>query len=73
MGLVLALFTLPAPAMSWVIPSRQLSLAADVMQAFDSFFSRFGLTFLVPLTALAPVSASLSGMMAWLAGRRRVC
>src|SRR6188472_1635613 len=68
MGLVLAIFILPALAISWVIPSQQLSLTAGVMQAFAAFFSHFGLTFLVPLTALALVSASLSGMMAWLAG-----
>jgi amino acid transporter len=68
MGLVLAIFIIPALAISWVIPSQQLSLTAGVMQAFAAFFSHFGLTFLVPLTALALVSASLSGMMAWLAG-----
>jgi hypothetical protein len=51
-----------------VIPSQQLSLTAGVMQAFAAFFSHFGLQVLVPLTALALVSASLSGMMAWLAG-----
>jgi hypothetical protein len=68
MGLVLAIFIVPALAISWVIPSQQLSLTAGVMQAFAAFFSHFGLQVLVPLTALALVSASLSGMMAWLAG-----
>jgi glutamate:GABA antiporter len=68
MGLVLAIFIVPALAISWVIPSQQLSLTAGVMQAFAAFFSHFGLQFLVPLIALALVSASLSGMMAWLAG-----
>jgi len=68
MALVLAIFIVPALAISWVIPSQQLSLTAGVMQAFAAFFSHFGLQVLVPLTALALVSASLSGMMAWLAG-----
>jgi amino acid transporter len=68
MGLVLAIFIVPALAISWVIPSQQLSLTAGVMQAFAAFFSHFGLQVLVPLIALALVSASLSGMMAWLAG-----
>jgi glutamate:GABA antiporter len=68
MALVLAIFIIPALVISWVIPSQELSLTAGVMQAFAAFFSHFGLTFLVPLTALALVSASLSGMMAWLAG-----
>ena len=68
MGLVLAIFIVPALAISWVIPGQQLSLTAGVMQAFAAFFGHFGLEFMVPLTALALVSASLSGMMAWLAG-----
>ena len=38
------------------------------MQAFSAFFAHFGLTWLVPLIAIAMVVAMLSGMMAWLAG-----
>src|SRR6187200_1547512 len=68
MALVLAIFIVPALVISWVIPSHELSLTAGVMQAFAAFFAHFGLQVLVPLTALALVSASLSGMMAWLAG-----
>jgi len=68
MVLVLAIFIIPALVISWVIPAQQLSLTAGVMQAFAAFFAHFGLHWLVPLTALALVTASLSGMMAWLAG-----
>jgi glutamate:GABA antiporter len=68
MGLVLLIFILPALAISWVIPSQQISLTAGVMQAFSSFFAQFGVGWLVPLTALALMAASLSGMIAWLAG-----
>jgi amino acid transporter len=66
--LVLAIFIVPALGISWVIPAQELSLTAGVMQAFSAFFAHFGLQWLVPLTALALVMASLSGMMAWLAG-----
>ena len=52
----------------WVIPAQELSLTAGVMQAFSAFFAHFGMSFLVPLIALALVAASLSGMNAWLAG-----
>jgi amino acid transporter len=38
------------------------------MQAFSAFFAHFGMSFLVPVIALALVAASLSGMSAWLAG-----
>ena len=68
MILVLAIFILPALVISWVVPSAQISLTAGVMQAFSAFFAHFGLTWLVPLTAIAMVVAMLSGMMAWLAG-----
>ncbi|HEY7198441.1 MAG TPA: amino acid permease [Gaiellaceae bacterium] len=68
MGLVLAIFILPALAISWVVPSDSVSLTAGVMQAFDSVYAHFGLQFLTPITALAIICASLGGMLAWLAG-----
>src|SRR5208283_5237553 len=68
MLLVLAIFILPALGISWVIPAQQLSLTAGVMQAFSAFFAHFGVSFFVPLIAIALVIASLSGMVAWLTG-----
>jgi glutamate:GABA antiporter len=67
-GLVLLIFILPALAISWVIPAKELSLTAGVMQAFDGFFAYFHLQFLVPIVAIALVCASLGGMLTWLAG-----
>lgn len=67
-GLVLLIFILPALAISWVIPSEQLSLTAGVMQAFDAFFAYFNMQFLVPIVAVALVCASAGGMLTWLAG-----
>lgn len=66
--LVLVIFILPTLAISWVVPAQQLSLTAGVMQAFSSFFAHFGVSFMVPVIALALIVASLSGMLAWLAG-----
>src|SRR5271165_1755132 len=68
MILVLAIFIVPALVISWVVPASQISLTAGVMQAFSAFFAHFGLTWMVPLVAIAMVVAMLSGMMAWLAG-----
>ena len=45
MALVLLIFILPALAISWVVPAR-VSLTSGVMQAFDAFFSYFGVAFL---------------------------
>ncbi|MFE7513089.1 APC family permease [Streptomyces sp. NPDC057540] len=68
MGLVLLIFILPALAISWVVPADQLSLTAGVMQAFDAFFEYFHIGWLTPIAAAALVSASLGGMLTWLAG-----
>jgi amino acid transporter len=55
-GLVLLIFILPALAISWVVPAAQLSLTAGVMQAFDSFFSYFHVSWLTPVIAAANIS-----------------
>jgi glutamate:GABA antiporter len=68
MGLVLAVFILPTLAISWVVPSQQISFTAGVMQAFDGLFRHFGLGFLVPLIAIALAVGALAGMLAWLDG-----
>ncbi|MFF2569186.1 APC family permease [Streptomyces sp. NPDC058084] len=67
-GLVLLIFILPALAISWVVPADQLSLTAGVMQAFDAFFSYFHIGWLTPIAAVMLISASLAGMLTWLAG-----
>ena len=70
-GLVLAIFILPALAVSWVIPSQELSLTAGVMQAFEGFFNHFGVGFLTPILGIALIAAALGGMLTWLARRPR--
>ncbi|MBV8161750.1 MAG: amino acid permease, partial [Acidimicrobiia bacterium] len=69
MALVLAVFILPTLAISWVVPARQISFTAGVMQAFDILLRHFGLAFAVPVVAIALAIGALAGMMAWLAGR----
>jgi glutamate:GABA antiporter len=65
---VLAVFILPTLAISWVIPTHQISLTAGVMQAFDSLLRHFDLAFAVPVVAVALTVGALAGMMAWLDG-----
>jgi amino acid transporter len=67
-GLVLVIFILPALAISWVVPAESMSLTAGLMQAFQGFFAQFGIEFLTPVLALMIISASLAGMLTWLAG-----
>jgi amino acid transporter len=68
MSLVLLIFILPALAISWVVPAEELSLTAGVMQAFDAVFANFGAQWLTPIVGIMLVSASLGGMLTWLAG-----
>lgn len=68
MGLVLLIFILPALAISWIVPAEELSLTAGVMQAFDTVFAQFGSQWLTPIIGIMLVSASLGGMLTWLAG-----
>jgi len=68
MALVLAVFMLPTLAISWVVPSAQISFTAGLMQAFDVLLDHFGLGFAVPLMAIALAVGALAGMMAWLDG-----
>ncbi|RDI47293.1 APC family permease [Nocardia mexicana] len=67
-ALVLAIFIIPAVVISWVVPSKNLSLTAGVMQAFDGFFNHFGIGFLTPVLGVMLVAAALGGMLTWLAG-----
>ena len=68
MALVLAVFIGPTLAISWVIPSNQISFTAGVMQAFNSLFTHFGIGFGVPLIAIALAVGALAGMISWLDG-----
>ena len=68
MALVLAVFIVPTLAISWVIPSAQISFTAGVMQAFQSLFGHFGVSFAVPLIAIALAVGALAGMISWLDG-----
>jgi glutamate:GABA antiporter len=68
MALVLAVFIGPTLAISWVIPSAQISFTVGVMQAFNSLFTHFGIGFGVPLIAIALAVGALAGMISWLDG-----
>ena len=68
MPIVIAIFVLPALAISWVVPSSQLTLTGGVMQAFTAFFAHFHISWLTPILGIMLITASLGGMMAWLAG-----
>ena len=67
-ALVLVVFISSTLAISWVVPSGQISLTVGVMQAFNRLLTHFGLAFAVPLIAIALVVGALAGMWTWLDG-----
>ena len=50
------------------MPAEQLSLTAGIMQAFEAIFADFGSQWLTPIFGMMFVTASLGGMLTWLAG-----
>jgi len=67
-ALVLVVFISSTLAISWVVPSGQISLTVGVMQAFNSLLTHFDLAFGVPLIAIALAVGSLAGLWTWLDG-----
>ncbi len=70
-ALVLLILILPPLAISWIVPSQEVSLTAGIMQAFETIFAHFGISWLTPIVGLAIVIASLAGFMTWLSGPSR--
>jgi glutamate:GABA antiporter len=68
MALVLAVLIFPTLAISWVLPANQISFTAGVMQAFDRLLTHFGVSFLLPVFAIALAGAAFAGMLTWLDG-----
>ena len=68
LGLCLAVFIFPTLAISWIVPSHQISFTSGVMQAFNRLLTHFGLSFGVPVIAIALAAGALAGMLAWLDG-----
>src|SRR5215217_4336607 len=68
MALVLLIFIPPALAISWIVPAEELSLTAGIMQAFDAILANFSAQWLTPILGIMLVTASLAGMLTWLAG-----
>jgi amino acid transporter len=66
--LVLVVFISSTLAISWVVPSGQISLTVGVMQAFNRLLTHFHASYGVPLIAVALALGALAGMWTWLDG-----
>jgi len=67
-GIILVTIVFGSLAIAAVVPKEQLSLATGIMQAFQIFCDTFGMSYLLPLIAVAIILGGLSCVGAWIIG-----
>ncbi len=65
---IVSTIILASLAIAFVVPARELSLAAGVMQAFATFFQAYGVEWMIPFFAAFIVIGGLGGVGAWIIG-----
>lgn len=65
-AIILSTLILGSLAIAIVLPQQDINLVAGIMQAFDAFFARYHLTFLMPVIALMLVLGGLGGVSNWI-------
>ena len=64
--IILSTLILGSLAIAIVLPQHEINLVAGIMQAFDAFFGRYQLAWLMPLVALMLVMGGLGGVSNWI-------
>lgn len=64
--IILCTLILGSLAIAVVLPQHEINLVAGIMQAFDAFFGRYHLTWLMPVIALMLVLGGLGGVSNWI-------
>jgi amino acid transporter len=67
-GISVVLLMLGALSIAVVVPQKELSLVAGVMETFKGFFDTHGMKWLVPLFAVLIVAGSVGELSAWILG-----
>lgn len=70
-GIVFLLFTLGSLAVATIIPIKQLSLTAGIMQAYSVSLALFHLSWLVPVAAAFLAVGALGQIITWIGGPSR--
>ncbi len=65
-GIILSTLILGSLAIAVVLPHAEINLVAGIMQAFDAFFSRYGLRAGMPFVALMLVMGGVGGVSNWI-------
>ena len=68
MFIIIAIFTLGSLSISAVMPAKDISLNAGIMQAFKQMFTEFGIGWLLPIMGFLAAFGALAGVLAWIAG-----
>lgn len=67
-GLILLVYILGTLSIAALVPLTEISLASGLVQAFEIFFNKFGIVWIVPLLALFLFFGSLAGINSWIIG-----
>ncbi|MDP3705045.1 MAG: APC family permease [Legionellaceae bacterium] len=65
-AIILSTLMLGSLAIAVVLPQQDINLVAGIMQAFNAFFARYHLLWLMPLVALMLVLGGLGGVSNWI-------
>lgn len=64
--IILSTLILGSLSIAIVLPQNDINLVAGIMQAFDAFFARYHLSFLMPIVAIMLVLGGLGGVSNWI-------
>lgn len=64
--IILVTLILGSLAIAVVLPQHEINLVAGIMQAFNAFFARYHLLWMMPLVALMLVMGGLGGVSNWI-------
>ncbi len=65
-GIILSTLILGSLAIAVVLPQQDINLVAGIMQAFDAFFARYDMLWMMPLVALMLVMGGFGGVSNWI-------
>lgn len=66
--IILSTLILGSLSIAVVLPHDSINLVAGIMQAFDAFFQRYHITYLMPCIALMLVMGGVGGVSNWIIG-----
>lgn len=65
-GIILSTLILGSLAIAVVLPQHDINLVAGIMQAFDAFFARYDLLWMMPVVAIMLVMGGFGGVSNWI-------